>query len=518
MVVCTSCTLTVFLVYRRGLSLSGKFSLSNVYKLLQQLEGTRCKRFLLAEDPNGILIQPFSKWTLRTEAYEDAKFDFLVTEFGNPAHDELIWLRHCLGVFTEGPGFVGTPTLTWPAHITTNGSGLATVTITTRDPGKPRYYIDGQLYSYCYHTKRSSRLPDPKGLDNVIIVRLYETYPNVRCPTWLEHIYPIFKQYAELYPVMTENFVDLGNYYDVRAKKVAIMKTMELPMNHPNHMPVTRDLSHPKRHVILKWLKTGLHVGDWRKNYTLDHLKNDLQTALQIEHATIPPYLTALATIKNAYNLEVQAVFKTVLLQEMLHLSLVANIINAIGGKPKLHFDGFIPEYPSHLPGGVHPGLRVPIEKCSLPLIRNVFMKIEEPMDLDLQEGPVNRISNLTESPKFSQIDGCPSYNYSCHFFRRTNRLSTSKMGRAGEYQTSGNFGNILPYFVHPSNGVGAFYDNIRCGLKYLNDSNCIFTGTLNKMHHTSAKSAQFSVIIILLAGAAGHRGNTLFCVRSPRF
>ena len=432
---------------------------------------------MLAEDKDGIFIHPASKWTLRTEANDDANFDLLVTKFGQPAPDEIIEFQECLGVFSEGPD-VGIPELTLPSPVNTNEDGLASVTIATLNPGTSRGYIDGQLYGFCYGVQ-GSRAPDPSSLDNVIVVRLYDAYPDVTSPTWLDHIYPIFKQYAELYPVMTENFVDLGNYYDVQAKKVPISKTIGLPLTHPNYMPVTRDLSRTKTDIVLKWLATDdLPVGEWKKTYSLDQLKKDLQTALQIEHATIPTYLTAFATIKNVYNSEVQSVFKTVLVQEMVHMALVSNILNAIGGEPKLYFDGFVPQYPSHLPGGVQPELAVPIEKCSLALIRNVFMKIEQPMEFE--ENPVSDIIDLPERPEFSQIHGpCPSFDHSCHVFRSANGLSTSTMVWAGEYQTTNNFKNILPSFVHPSNSIGAFYAHIRDELEHLGADGSIFTGTM---------------------------------------
>ena len=179
---------------------------------------------------------------------------------------------------------------------------------------------------------------------------------------------------------MTENFLDLGNYYDVVDKRRIIKMTMELPVSHPNYMPVTRDLSKSKREVILKWLSNDeLPIGEPKNYYSVDNLRKDLQTALQIEYSTIPIYHTALATIKQSYNLEIHAIIKNILIQEMMHLSLVANILNAVGGEPSLYSNDFFTRYPSRLPGGLHPDLVVPMEKLSLSLIRNIFMKIEQP-------------------------------------------------------------------------------------------------------------------------------------------
>ena len=104
-----------------------------------------------------------------------------------------------------------------------------------------------------------------------------------------------------------------------------------------------------------------------------------MQIALEIEHATIPPYLTALATLMTGNNSDIHAKLKNVFIQEMFHLALAANILNAVGGKPSLNYSGFIPDYPSALPGGLHPNLIVPIKKFSRPLVKDVFSMIEQP-------------------------------------------------------------------------------------------------------------------------------------------
>ena len=115
------------------------------------------------------------------------------------------------------------------------------------------------------------------------------------------------------------------------------------------------------------------------ETYTIKNLREDLQTALEIEHATIPPYMTALATLKPGINDDIRHRLREVFIQEMFHLTLVANILNAVGGKPTLNDPGFIPGYPSALPGGLHPKLIVPIKKFTLSLVRDVFSMIEQP-------------------------------------------------------------------------------------------------------------------------------------------
>ena len=111
----------------------------------------------------------------------------------------------------------------------------------------------------------------------------------------------------------------------------------------------------------------------------LDGLRVALQTAIELEHATLPPYLYALYSIKPGANQRVGGILKSIVLQEMLHLALCCNVLNAIGGRPVLNRPGFIPGYPGPLPGGVESGLKVPLAPLSKLLVHDVFMVIEEP-------------------------------------------------------------------------------------------------------------------------------------------
>jgi rubrerythrin len=112
---------------------------------------------------------------------------------------------------------------------------------------------------------------------------------------------------------------------------------------------------------------------------TLADLKNALQTAIELEHATIPPYLTANFTLFNTGNEEISNLIGSILGEEMLHMTISCNVLNAIGGNPVINKPGFIPRYPGTLPGGVESGLIVPIQKFSKELVKEVFMVIEEP-------------------------------------------------------------------------------------------------------------------------------------------
>lgn len=106
-----------------------------------------------------------------------------------------------------------------------------------------------------------------------------------------------------------------------------------------------------------------------------------LQKAVELEHSTIPPYLTALFSLKPGTNQRIAQLIRGIVIQEMLHMSISANILIAIGGRPVINRPAFIPSYPGPLPMHIGDGLQVGIEAFSIPLVKNTFMAIEEPED-----------------------------------------------------------------------------------------------------------------------------------------
>lgn len=107
-------------------------------------------------------------------------------------------------------------------------------------------------------------------------------------------------------------------------------------------------------------------------------VQRSLQRAIELEHATIPPYLYALYSLDEQRNPQIAALIFSVVRQEMLHMCLSSNILNAIGGRPAIDVPGFIPQYPGHLPGAVEKSLVVHLRPFSMDQLET-FMTIEEP-------------------------------------------------------------------------------------------------------------------------------------------
>lgn len=111
-----------------------------------------------------------------------------------------------------------------------------------------------------------------------------------------------------------------------------------------------------------------------------EDLFEPLQSAIELEHSTIPPYLTAVLSLKPGANDMIGNLVRAITGQEMLHMCIVGNILIAIGGRPSINHAGFAPSYPGPLPmniGGAD--FRVGIEAFSKDLVKSVFMEIEEP-------------------------------------------------------------------------------------------------------------------------------------------
>lgn len=114
-----------------------------------------------------------------------------------------------------------------------------------------------------------------------------------------------------------------------------------------------------------------------QQSASTDELVGMLQEAMKLEHATIPVYLTATISIKPGANTIIDKIIHSVVIEEMLHMSIACNVINALNGSPHVNDPKFIPDYPGPLPMGIG-GLTATLEPLSKNAIQ-LFMDIEEP-------------------------------------------------------------------------------------------------------------------------------------------
>jgi hypothetical protein len=114
---------------------------------------------------------------------------------------------------------------------------------------------------------------------------------------------------------------------------------------------------------------------------SLDELRDTLQYAVGLELTTIPAYLCALYSIEPETNSAAAEVIQSVVLEEMLHMGLAANVLNAIGGVPSTAPVGGgpspVPTYPATV--GFIAGLPdIHLQPMSMQALHD-FLAIEHP-------------------------------------------------------------------------------------------------------------------------------------------
>jgi hypothetical protein len=99
-----------------------------------------------------------------------------------------------------------------------------------------------------------------------------------------------------------------------------------------------------------------------------------LQSALQLEFATIPTYLSAIFSLTS--NTKISDLILRAAIEEMLHMTAVANLMNAVGIAPDIM--AAAPDYP-HDVTVLDPPLTLDLRSFSFDLVENLFMRIETP-------------------------------------------------------------------------------------------------------------------------------------------
>lgn len=158
-------------------------------------------------------------------------------------------------------------------------------------------------------------------------------------------------------------------------------------------------------------------------------LQEFLQLAILIEHSTIPPYLTALYSIKDGTNLLASQVIRSVVVEEMLHMIMVCNVMNAVDIQPSVNRPQNYPSYPMKLPLNVD--FFVGLEKFSSNSIAT-FIAIESPS------------TPLVKAPK-SHVD--------------TGRMAAESLRGLPQQQNLWDVANLKDFLEHSVNTIGEFYD-----------------------------------------------------------
>jgi hypothetical protein len=225
---------------------------------------------VLVQETLGGLYVRADDFVCRIEPNKSVAVDLYASQYGVPLSTTVMLGSNTGAMGGTGAGNrplnppvptpdIATPTngARWPATLATDAHGRAVLTVNASElnPQYPRGYIDGQLYGIGY--KLAQRPIDSfDNFWNFITVLVFSPFQAPTAPAWFPDIQPILQQYGNLYPIMSRHLVALGDYDSVVEHLKILELAFSLPIEDPNHMPVTRDLSDAKRDMILKWMRT----------------------------------------------------------------------------------------------------------------------------------------------------------------------------------------------------------------------------------------------------------------------
>jgi hypothetical protein len=224
------------------------------------------------EPPKAVISEPVGGVFVRTDQFvfrldpgRTATASLYATRFGRPYPGAAVITVPVPGQLQPDsplapgqapPVAVPADAIGYPVRVVTDERGRARLRIRASDPGRPRDYIDGQVYALCPVLEETIVVPgDPYPYNqwNFISLLVWSGFTPAEPPTWHGDIEPVMRQYANLYPVMRD-FLDLGDYESVGAHAKRLAFAFGLDIDDPDSMPVTRDLSAAKRRAILRWL------------------------------------------------------------------------------------------------------------------------------------------------------------------------------------------------------------------------------------------------------------------------
>jgi hypothetical protein len=228
----------------------------------------------IAEAPNGTYVRA-DRFVFRLNSGDTANVRLFASQFGaRYAGARIICVLDSSQLQGQVFSAIGQPppvatpadVVEFPARVVADQNGVAELVIKVGDPKQARDFVDGQVYGV--RPMLEDDLAFGTGFNfnqwDFASLLVWSSFAQENPRTWYGSIEPILQQYANLYPVM-KPIVDLGDYDSVCANARILELAFGLPIDDPNSMPVTRDLSDAKRKAILRWLREPGPDGKPRK-------------------------------------------------------------------------------------------------------------------------------------------------------------------------------------------------------------------------------------------------------------
>ena len=121
------------------------------------------------------------------------------------------------------------------------------------------------------------------------------------------------------------------------------------------------------------------HLAVKKTDRDLAWIKSALQAAIELEHSTLPLYLSAMLSL-DTQNYTTYNLIRSIIMEEMVHMAIDCNMLSILGGRPNIKT--ISPTFPGKgLPGGAEPDVEAVVAKFSKKQLLN-FMRIECPVFL----------------------------------------------------------------------------------------------------------------------------------------
>jgi len=225
---------------------------------------------VLQENSDGLYLS-IDKASARMEPKSQKQFDVYVYRFGKPqtALPAGLTLETFVSVDAPNPLDNSTsPTQDISVELNPVGSAAGRFVLTLKTgPAVPLQQIRVPLDSHLYFVVASLPghmvgednylLPDFPPNPPLIALLFWQNHLVVQAPNtpnWANHIGPILRRYARLYPGM-KGRLDISDLATVKGFARGMEVHFSLDSNDPGYMPVTRDLSPSTVQMMLTWLK-----------------------------------------------------------------------------------------------------------------------------------------------------------------------------------------------------------------------------------------------------------------------
>lgn len=184
-----------------------------------------------------------------------AQMQIMVQKFGFPVTNQMPPVTATIENGSTGQSSTDVAITFTP--LDADGASIVTTTVKANQLNLPpeRQPLDSEVIYVVIKDSNGKLIGDEASMSGpaAISVLLWNAFTAPAVPTWND-ISQIFGAYARMYPGMKSR-LDISNEATVVGDVDSVLGHVNLPVEDPAYMPVTRDLSPSKMNMIIKWLQ-----------------------------------------------------------------------------------------------------------------------------------------------------------------------------------------------------------------------------------------------------------------------